>query len=391
MRSKVYKIITACTIMVCMISTSFSLVSAAEPSIKVIKTKGSNTNIKVYLENIENDVSGVQFDLITDKAVGYNIKEWNPQLSNEFTHIVSDGQTKLSFYITGNLPIIEGSLYVGNIVFDNKNVTIGTSGYLKYLNSELTAKEQMNSAIATTTKSSSSDSDDSTNSGSGGSSTDSTDKKQVTNQETKSTNEVNEVPSTVPVEVVDAKLTDIDNHWAEKSIIYVTEKGIMSGVGNDKFEPNGLLTRAMLVKIIFNIEKVKTSDIGVVLDMKYSDVGENEWYTEAINWAAGNKIVTGMGGDIFAPNQTVTREQAAVIIMNYCKYKNIELPKTTNPTMFSDMDIIQSWAKEAVMTASSAEIISGKPNNMFDPKGNATRAEIASIIERFIKASQLDI
>ena len=107
----------------------------------------------------------------------------------------------------------------------------------------------------------------------------------------------------------------------------------------------------------------------------------------AVNWAYANGIVSGMGDNLFAPNAEITREQMAVMLYNYAKFIDAELPKN-RAGVFADEDKIGAWAKEAVNAMYAAEILSGKGGNNFDPQGNATRAEVAAMFMNFMEAGK---
>jgi hypothetical protein len=119
----------------------------------------------------------------------------------------------------------------------------------------------------------------------------------------------------------------------------------------------------------------------------FDDVTEGQYYYEAVNWAAENKIAAGDGNNLFAPDSGITREQMAAILYRYAKYlgRGTAGADTAWPN-FADADEISGWAAEGVNWCHRNGVISGKPDERFDPKGQAVRAEAAAMLHRFIIA-----
>lgn len=171
-----------------------------------------------------------------------------------------------------------------------------------------------------------------------------------------------------------------ESHWFYRSIKYAYEKGLMQGTGPDTFNPLGNTSRAMIVTILHKLEKTPAG-----LGNIFTDVAEGAWYTEAVNWAAANGIVEGYGNNLFAPDNSVTREQIACILYNYARYAGYNVARSVTLTDFSDGHTTSKWAIEAMEWAVGSGLINGKGNNILDPAGPATRAEIASILKNFIE------
>ncbi len=182
-----------------------------------------------------------------------------------------------------------------------------------------------------------------------------------------------------------AEFTDIVGHWAENVIKIVVEKGLLVGTGDNKFSPDMEVTRGMLVTVLGRLANV---DVSSYESLKFADVDFAQYYAKSIAWAAEAGIVAGVSDDKFAPDTSITREQLAVIIMNYAKFAGIDLTETDEKTEFSDMDEISSWAKSSVLDAQKSGLINGKENNKFDPKRTATRAEAAAIIVRLLDIAE---
>ena len=176
--------------------------------------------------------------------------------------------------------------------------------------------------------------------------------------------------------------TDIHNHWAADNILFAASRGLLSGTSDTTFSPNTGMTRGMFVTALgrlagINPDSYKTG--------KFTDVKADAYYAPYVNWAAQNGIVEGVTATTFAPDTNINREQMAVIMANYAKKLGYDLPKTLQAVTFADNAQISSWAKNAVRTMQQAGILSGKNGNKFDPKGTATRAEVATILRRFVE------
>ena len=176
--------------------------------------------------------------------------------------------------------------------------------------------------------------------------------------------------------------TDIHNHWAADNILFAASRGLLSGTSDTTFSPNTGMSRGMFVTALgrlagINPDSYKTG--------KFTDVKADAYYAPYVNWAAQNGIVEGVTATTFAPDSNINREQMAVIMANYAKKLDYDLPKTLQAVTFADNAQISSWAKNAVRTMQQAGILSGKNGNKFDPKGTATRAEVATVLRRFVE------
>ena len=176
--------------------------------------------------------------------------------------------------------------------------------------------------------------------------------------------------------------TDIHNHWAADNILFAASRGLLSGTSDTTFSPNTGMTRGMFVTALgrlagINPDSYKTG--------KFTDVKADAYYAPYVNWAAQNGIVEGVTATTFAPDTNINREQMAVIMANYAKKLGYDLPKTLQAVTFADNAQISSWAKNAVRAMQQAGILAGKNGNKFDPKGTATRAEVATILRRFVE------
>ena len=203
-----------------------------------------------------------------------------------------------------------------------------------------------------------------------GKTTEDTDKEEDKNDET--------------TENTDLNFTDVSSSdWFFKGVEYVVDKGIMSGVSENQFDPSGKLTRAMLVQMLYNMESRPACDA----ENAFIDVPVGQWYTDAVIWANDAKIVSGMGEGLFAPNMEITREQMVAMLYNYAKYKGYDVTASADLSTFADNASVSAWAQPAMQWAVAEGYISGMGDNQLAPQGTATRAEIASVIMRFMEAT----
>ncbi len=173
--------------------------------------------------------------------------------------------------------------------------------------------------------------------------------------------------------------------WYYENIRYAVENGLFGGVTETMFDPNGLLTRAMLVTVLWRAEGKPQVNYA----MLFNDVDEESYFAEAVRWAASEGIVNGYSETEFAPDQNITREQIAAIMFRYAKYKGVAPTGEWAIGMdYADLGEISDYAAEAVMYCKLKDIMQGKDNNNFAPQDNATRAETAAILQRFIEVNK---
>ena len=165
--------------------------------------------------------------------------------------------------------------------------------------------------------------------------------------------------------------------WYCDAAEYVYEQGIMAGTDDRIFEPNANLNRAQAVQILYNLENQPeaTASAG------YTDTA-GHWAINAINWAAENGIVSGVGNNRFDPNSPVSREQFAVMMYNYARYKGYDLSAQADLTTFPDNGKVSSWALRALQWANGEGLINGSDGSLL-PGGTATRGQAASILMKF--------
>lgn len=134
----------------------------------------------------------------------------------------------------------------------------------------------------------------------------------------------------------------------------------------------------MVTSVLYRIEKEPPIDI----TSAFSDVTSNDWFYNGVMWAQENNIVSGYNNKTFGPNDNITREQIAVILFNYAIFKGYDINKNASLETFADSNLISDYALPAMNWAVSSGLIGGRENQVLDPKGFASRAEVATILSR---------
>ena len=192
------------------------------------------------------------------------------------------------------------------------------------------------------------------------------------------------IPATGSVDVTEM-FTDVSHSWADDGIQYCVTHQLMSGIGNDLFGPKLTTTRAQIVQILYNLE----GEPKVTGKTPFTDL-TNDWYQDAVLWAYQTGVVAGTSSTTFEPDLPVTREQIAVILMEYVT-RVLKLERTWTPadlSIFPDADSVSDWAKDAMADAVGLGLISGASNGgqtYLEPQGSATREQVATILMEFCK------
>lgn len=169
--------------------------------------------------------------------------------------------------------------------------------------------------------------------------------------------------------------------WFYNDVRYVYGKGIMDGTGADRFSPNAPLTRAMIVTILYRM----AGSPSVSGSSDFTDVAAGKWFAKAVAWAAANGIVNGYGSGLFGPNDPVTREQLAAILYRYAVYGGMTaVTLEENLGSFADTAQLSAYAIQAMNWAVGQGLINGSGSNLV-PKAQATRAQVAAIIHRYLE------
>ena len=192
------------------------------------------------------------------------------------------------------------------------------------------------------------------------------------------------IPATGSVDVTEM-FTDVSHSWADDGIQYCVTHQLMSGIGNDLFGPKLTTTRAQIVQILYNLEgEPKVSGTTPFTDLT------QDWYQDAVLWAYQTGVVAGTSSTTFEPDRPVTREQIAVILMEYVT-RVLKLERTWTPadlSTFPDAGSVSDWAKDAMADAVALGLISGASNGgqtYLEPQGSATREQVATILMEFCK------
>ena len=179
-----------------------------------------------------------------------------------------------------------------------------------------------------------------------------------------------------------AKFTDISTHWAKESIDYVVGRGLLSGTSEITFAPDTSMTRGMLVTAL---GRLAGADTKLYTASSFTDVKAGSTFQPYIEWAYKKGVIQGTGNGKFEPDRAVTREEIAVIFANFAKAAGYTLPVTREAAAYADADRIGSTYKTAVTAMQQAGIMMGGSGNKFNPKAGATRAEVSSMLHRYIK------
>ncbi len=180
-----------------------------------------------------------------------------------------------------------------------------------------------------------------------------------------------------------APFTDVDiTQWYHEGIDYVLLTGLFKGTSATTFEPNAPMTRAMLVTVLHRVEGAPTA----ITENPFADVASGKWYTNAVVWASAKGIVKGYDAETFGPEDLITREQMATILYRYAENKgyDVSVGENTNILSFEDALNISEYAIPAIQWACGAGIVQGNGGKL-DPQGNATRAQVAAMLMRFIE------
>ena len=176
--------------------------------------------------------------------------------------------------------------------------------------------------------------------------------------------------------------TDVsEKDWFYNDAMFVYKNGLMLGTSKTLFSPHGTVTRGMMATILWRME----GSLAPKDENSFTDVEAERWYADAITWTTENGIFAGYSKDKFGPDDPITREQLTAIFYRYADYKGYKLTITGNLDKFEDADKITDYAKMVMQWAVGNGLIKGKSENLLDPQGTATRAEISAMLHRFIE------
>ena len=179
------------------------------------------------------------------------------------------------------------------------------------------------------------------------------------------------------VDVSDIFIDVAPNAWYKDAVQYAYDHGLMTGVSDTEFAPEATTTRAMIVSILARLEGVESAQAA-----GFADVDDNDWYATAVNWAANVGVVNGYEDNTFRPNQPITREQLAAILMNYAACIGEDVSNRADLTSYTDQP--SAWATETMSWAVAEGLLTGVTADTLQPQGAATRAQVAAILQRFL-------
>ena len=178
--------------------------------------------------------------------------------------------------------------------------------------------------------------------------------------------------------------TDVnEGDWFYDVVQYAYDNGLMTGTSATTFEPNTSTTRGMIVAVLNRLEGGPTAEAA-----GFTDVNNGDWYADAVNWAASVGIVNGFEDNTFRANDPITREQMAAILYNYADYKGYDVSERADLSGYADADSISSWALDTLEWANAEGLITGMSADTIAPQGQATRAQVAAMFQRFLTAEK---
>jgi hypothetical protein len=177
-----------------------------------------------------------------------------------------------------------------------------------------------------------------------------------------------------------------ESDWFYGDVRFAVSGGLFSGASAAAFSPNEPMTRGMLATVLGRLENISVGDAAP--GVPFTDVAAERYYAPYIAWAAENGLVSGVGDNRFAPDAVITRQDMAVILARYAEFAELQFPVTLQYAGFEDDGEIADYAKNAVQILFCGGIVNGKPGDRFDPRGGATRVEVAATLHRFVDAAE---
>ena len=179
----------------------------------------------------------------------------------------------------------------------------------------------------------------------------------------------------------DSTFSDVKtSDWFYDDVRYVCENGLMNGTGSGTFSPKATTTRGMIVTILYRL----SGEPAVSGACPFGDVAAGKYYEKAITWAAENKIVSGYADGTFGPDNAITREQLAAILYRYAQYKKYNTAASSSLNGFTDQASVSGYATASLEWAVAEKLVNGSAGKLM-PTGNATRAQVAAILHRFVE------
>ena len=354
--------------------------AAGTPSINI--TANESTQQSVSFNNISSDTKNLQVTINLSKNQNYSFLENNylaGKAGVEF-HCKTDNST-VTIYITSNTDVLttSGNLILGTISAD-ESFSIKSATNMKVTDGTNTSGTWDNTNTQTPSTDNGSDDNSGSNDNSNSDSSSSNNNNSNNSNNNSSNNNNNNSNTDKPETSI--PFTDVsEKDWYYDAVKFAYDNGLMSGVSSTAFEPNANTTRGMIVTVMYRLE----NEPNVNIDNSFEDVKPSDYYGNAIYWAKQNNIVTGYNSTTFAPNDNITREQMAAILYRYASYKGYSVDKISDLSQFSDVSKINDYALKPIKWAVASNLISGMGDSTISPLGNASRAQIATILMRFIE------
>jgi hypothetical protein len=172
--------------------------------------------------------------------------------------------------------------------------------------------------------------------------------------------------------------------WYYTDVKFVVESGLFKGVSANEFAPQAQMTRAMLATVLHRLAGEPAAAGGA----SFGDVHADQWFAGAVAWASANEVITGYSADVFGAGNNITREEIAVMLYRYAKLMGFNVSGAADLSAYADAGAISEWALEAIAWANAAGLLTGRTETTLAPADNATRAEVAAILNRFVKAAE---
>lgn len=177
--------------------------------------------------------------------------------------------------------------------------------------------------------------------------------------------------------------SDTAKHWSGSNISFVTARDLFKGVGNERFAPEGTMTRGMFVTVLGRMLGIEEVGKG----SGFRDVDDDAYYAPYVAFASEHGIVNGVGAGNFAPDREMSREEMAIMIARFLEHAQIEVTTANASQSFEDQEAIAAWAAVAIQQLQASGLMDGKPGNRFDPQGSVKRAEVTKVVRLIVETS----
>lgn len=368
---------------ICMMISVTAFAAEKNPSVTVEFDKtGEIADIKL------NDVNYLIYSAqLTLNISGQNIKfEIEPSGSNSYAAITQKNKTVTLYVDYSDLENGKDGINLAELIAD-KSFEIGSKADLIIVDSMMTAQTYSNINVTVKSAAQATSKPSTSGGGGGGGGSSSGSHNNISGGSVQQPTNTDQKPNQTSQPENGERFWDTANHWAKADIKYVTDLGLFEGTADDTFEPDIPMTRAMYVTVLSRFGEKLGDRWSVPCDnpMSFYDVADDAWYHDAVAWAGGIGLVSGIDDNLYGPELAITREQLAVITVNFANACGITLPSNTEEMAFVDGYTINDWAIYAVNTAQTAGLINGREDGTFAPQDTATRAEVSAILHRFVE------